>query len=401
MSDKKLVTLGIVAAVMLVLAVVQSKISNGPAQVSQGVAPLVQGLDPDLIAAIHIKGEDEVNLERKGTGFVVTDKFGYPAQTKRVNDLIQKVLDIQTVEHMTDNPANFADLGVDPNSARAVVEFRDKDRGVMTGVVISESKNGKTYVRQPNSNDVYEAQSTPWLQTKAMDYLEQRITDIEQKDIAKVTLTAADGSYSITSEPNSANVKVEKDAPEGKKFKAGDPTQVFSVMASLRFEDVKPDSDLAFRDTYVCKLNKPITYTVKIAVDGDKTFVKVGAAYTGPEQITKADRVETEEELKAKEALLVAQDQVKEFNAKNSKWVYQVPSYQAKNLTRKFEDLLEDIEKKKEESAETKTESAAGTEAAKPGPAEGAEPQPQKPNAPAAEQTKPAPSPEVAEPNAE
>jgi len=394
MSDKKLVVLGVAAAVMLVLAVVQSKIATGPVDISEGVAPLVQGLDPDVIAAIHIKGgEDEVTLERKGAAFVVADKFGYPAQTKRVNDLIQKVLDIQTVEHMTDNPANFADLGVDANSARTIVEFRDKDGNVMTGAVISESQKGKTYVRQPNGNDVYEAKSGPWIQTRMMDYLEQRIMNIEQKDIAKVTLTTADGSYSITSEPNNTDVKVEKAAPEGKKFKAGDPKQVFSVMTSLRFEDVMPDSDLAFRDTYVCKLNKPIIYTAKIAVEDDKTFAKVAATYTGPEQITKADRVLTEEELKEKEAVLLAQDQVKEFNARHSKWVYKIPSYQAKNLTRKFEDLLEDIEKKEEETqeeaAETETEAAPNAEAGQPAPEAEEEPQPQEPDAPTLEIAEP------------
>jgi len=397
MSDKKLVVLGVVAAVMLVLAVVQSKIVTGPADISQGVAPLVQGLDPDVIAAIHIKGEDEVTLERKSTGFVVADKFGYPAQAKRVNELIQKVLDIQTVEHMTDNPANFADLGVDANSARIVVEFRDKDGNVMTGAVISETQNGKTYVRQPNSDHVYEAKSTAWIQTKMLDYLEQRIANIDQKDIAKVTLTSADGSYSITSEPNSTDVKVEKTAPEGKKFKAGEPRQVFSVMTALRFEDVMPDSDLAFRDTYVCKLHKPITYTAKLAVENDKTFAKIAAMYTGPEQITKADRVETQQELKEKEALLLAQNQAKEFNARHSKWVYQIPGYQAKNLTRKFEDLLENIEEKKqeepaqiqEEAAETETEPAPDAEDAQAAPAVEEKPRPQEPNAPTLEMAEP------------
>ena len=378
MSDKKLVTLGIVAAVMLALAVVQSKIATGPADISEGVAPLVQGLDPDVIVAIHIKGgQDQVTLERKRSAFVVADKFGYAAQTKRVNDLIQKVLDIQTVEHMTDNPANFTDLGVDPNSARTIVEFLDKDGNIMTGAVISETQNGKTYVRQPNSNDVYESKSPPWIQTKVSDYLEQRITNIDQKDIAKVTLTTADGSYSITSEPNSTDVKVEKAAPEGRKFKAGDPKQVLSVMTSLRFEDVKPDSDLAFRDTYVCKLYKPITYTARIAVEGDETFAKVAAMYTGPKQITKAERVETEEELKEKEALLLAQDNVKEFNARHSKWVYKIPGYQAKNLTRKFEDLLEDVEKKEEKEEETEKPAEETTEQAQETPEPEAEQSPE------------------------
>ena len=236
MSDKKLVVLGIVAASMLVLAIVQSKFATGPAEISQGVAPLVQGLDPDTIGGIRLKGkEGSGTLERKGTGFVVADKFGYSALTNRVNDLIQKVLDIRTIDHVTDDPANFADLGVDPNSARTVVEFLDKDGKVMTGVVISEMKNGKTYVREPNRSDVYEAHSGPWIDTKAVSYLEQRITDIKQEDIARVTITTADGSWSLSAEPNGTVIKIEKDIPEGKQLKPGDDKQVFSDLTNLRF----------------------------------------------------------------------------------------------------------------------------------------------------------------------
>ncbi|MHC4327967.1 MAG: hypothetical protein ACYSWW_07575, partial [Planctomycetota bacterium] len=60
---------------------------------------------------------------------------------------------------------------------------------------------------------------------------------------------------------------------------------------------------------------------------------------------------ETPEELKAKEAKLLARDGAQAFTAKHQKWVYEIPDWKANNLTRELADLLEDAEPEEESGA--------------------------------------------------
>ena len=67
------------------------------------------------------------------------------------------------------------------------------------------------------------------------------------------------------------------------------------------------------------------------------------AEFTG-ERPTKDKEVESEEELKKKEALLLAYDNAKALAARHKGWVYEIADWKAKNLTKKLADLLEDEE---------------------------------------------------------
>jgi hypothetical protein len=76
----------------------------------------------------------------------------------------------------------------------------------------------------------------------------------------------------------------------------------------------------------------------------DKTPVEKASIDQGGE-------VESEEELKKKEAKLLARDNAAEFTAKHNGWLYEIAEWKAKNLTKKLEDLLEDEEKSEEDAA--------------------------------------------------
>ena len=64
----------------------------------------------------------------------------------------------------------------------------------------------------------------------------------------------------------------------------------------------------------------------------------------------KAKRVESEEELKKKEALLLAHDKAKAFTPRHAGWAYELSSWQAEKMCKSLADLIEDIPK--EERAE-------------------------------------------------
>ncbi len=352
MSDRKLTVLGIVAVFMVIWAVVQSRVSNRPKTDVDKLAYLIQGLDPADIDSIVLKtSEETVTLKRQQRGFVVVNKDNYPAKTSEINNLITKILEIQTLQFVTDNVSNHEDLGVTEEKATTVVKFFKTDSSLLTGVIAGKAKEvGQgTYVRLASNDKVYVAPSLPWLGGTAMSYVEQELVSVKRDDIVSVTVSTAGGEYTLKTTDDGKGVILEN-IPAGKKFKTNDGDSVFTALTSLRCDDVtKSSGDLTFDKQFICRLKDSTVYTIKIAQKDDKTYGTCEAEFTDKTPVKKGSEVESEEELKKKEAKLLAQESAIKFTKKHQGWVYEIAEWKAKNLTKELSDLIEDEEKPKEE----------------------------------------------------
>jgi hypothetical protein len=359
MSDKKLTILGAVAVLMVLWAVVQSRVSNRARTESGEPAYLIQGLDTDEIGSIVLgTGEEAVTLKRERGRFVVANKDNYPAKTSEINNLLSKCLEIKTRELVTDDPANHEDLEVTQDKARNVVTFMTPDPNaiVLAGVAVgkTEELGSGTYVRLLSSdstlsNRVYIAPSSPWFSSGAMSYVDQELVSANRDDIESVTLHSPNGQYTLKKKEGSSDIVLEN-IPAGKKLKSSDAQSVFTALTSLRFDDVmtKP-SDLTFDRQYICRLKNSTVYILSIAQKEDKTYALCSAEFTDTTPVEKAPleqggQVESEEELKKKEAKLLARDEATKFTEKHRAWVYEIADWKAKNLTKALDDLLEDEE---------------------------------------------------------
>jgi hypothetical protein len=351
---------------MVFWAVMQSHISNKSGVETTGLSYLIQGLDPSVVTSIVIgTGEDAFTLNRQKSGFVVAEKDNYPAKTSEINSLISKCLEIQTMEFVTDNPANFDDLEVTEEKARSVIKFMkaDPNSSLLTGVVIGKTKElGQgSYVRMLSndaavSNRVYVTSNAPWFGGGAMNYIDQELVSAKSDDIESVTVSSKDGQYTLKKKPDSQDVILDN-IPAGKKLKSSDAKSVLTALTSLRFDDVKKlPSDMTFEKQYMCRLKDSTVYALRIAKEDDKTYVSCVAEFTDKTPVEKASinqggEVESEEELKKKEAKLLARDNAAKFTTKHNGWVYEIPEWKAKNLTKALDDLLEDEEEPKEDAA--------------------------------------------------
>ncbi len=369
MSNKSLVILGIVAAATVILAAVLSGVSSGPREGAGGPAYLIQGLDPTAIGNIVVgTGENVVKLQRMGNNFVVANKDSYPADTKTINELISKCADIKTTgaPHTT-NPANHADLEVTEEKARSVVKFftPDPNSSFLTGVAVGKSTESAqgTYVRLLPTDKVYVTLESPWIRDRAIDYIDQELITAKQEDVNSVTVTLKSGSYTLKQNQDKAIVL--ENVPPGKTLKTSEAKSVLTALTDLRFEDVKKSvGGLVFGDQYVCRLNDSLVYTLGVAKKDDKTYVVCKAEFTG-ERPSKVSKGESEEELKKKEALLLAYDKAEEFTAQHKPWIYEVADWKAKNLNKALSDLLED-EKKPEDPNAAKPVASAPPKTDKP-----------------------------------
>jgi len=366
MNNKKLTILGIVAVVMVLWAVLQSRISNRPGAEPARPVYLIQGFEPSGVDSIVIgTGDAAFTLKRRQSGFVIVDKDNYPAKTSEINSLITKCLEIQTSEFVTDNPANHEDLEVTEEKARSVVKFMkaDPNSSLLTGLIIgkTEELGQGSYVRllssdSASSNKVYVTSNAPWFGGGAMNYIDQELITAKREDIESVTVSSLSGPYTLKTKEDSQDVVLEN-IPAGKKLKSSDAQSVFTALTSLRFDDVKKiSSDIAFENQYMCRLKDSTVYALRIAQKEDKTYVSCVADFTDKTPVEKASvnqggEVESEEELKKKEAKLLARDNATKFTAKHQEWVYEIADWKARNLTKELAGLIEDEEIPEENAA--------------------------------------------------
>jgi hypothetical protein len=76
--------------------------------------------------------------------------------------------------------------------------------------------------------------------------------------------------------------------------------------------------------------------------------------FTDKTLVTKERGVESEEELKKKEAKLLAKDSTRTFSEKHAGWIYEIQQDKGNSMTKKLDDLLEDkndIEESDEENS--------------------------------------------------
>jgi len=350
MNNRKLIVLSIVAIVSVFWAAIQARLSRPGTPVSRAGAPLVQGLEPDNIGSIIISAAgNTVTLVRKDNVFVVAEKDDYPAETGKINNLIMSCFDVHTLGLITGDARNHRDLGVTETSATNIVKFLGKDNKLITGIVTGKTdpQTKVTYARRISSDDVYSVTKAPAVKTSATDYMDTQITDIDSKDVVRVTLRGPEGSFTIRTDAN--DTVVIKEMPAGKKLRESDAKNVMSALSYLSFADVKKESSFTegtakFDGTFICEVKDSTVYTFNIADVLNKTYVKCSAEYTAD----LSNIIQSKEDNEGKEAKLLARDAAFSFTNKHKGWVYEIPQYKVENLTKKLTELIEEPEPEEE-----------------------------------------------------
>jgi hypothetical protein len=349
MNDKKLMTLGIVAVVTIIAAIGVNQISKPRQSSNLVIGPLVGGLDVDQVAKIIISGDankTKTSIVRSESRFVLAEKENYPASARKVNELIGQCLDIRTAELQTENADFHKDLGVTDDTAASSITLLGADEKPIVGILVSKpAENGSAYVRLASENKVYLTLNAPSLSAVPMDYLDRNLLEADSKKITEVSVTDPNGvTYVLKSVDQGATVTLDN-MPAGKQFKGTDYQTVFTSLTNLAIDDVMTAgkvADLKFNWKYVCKLSDSTVYTLGLGKQDNKTYLTVSAEFTDTAPVVKEKGQESQEQLKAKEAKLMARDAAVRFGKKTSGWVYVIPDYNATNLMKDVKSLVED-----------------------------------------------------------
>jgi len=346
MSNRNLIILTIVAAVMMTWAVVQSRLVQRKMGRASTKGFLIQGLAADDIDAIVLgTGENQVTLQKQNESFFITNKDNYPAQFKNINELIKNCLEIQTTDLITQNADNHADLGVSEEKAKYVIKFLNTDGEIITGLVIGSAAESptETYIRLIDSDDVYLADRAVYLSTGAMDFLEQNILSVSQDSIRQVQVFTGLQGYTLIQEPNNTIVAAVTSGMPAPKLDQTAAQSVFTALNSLTVNDVQSmatDDTLDFNVTYGCRVADSTAYTLDVAQKNGKYYVKCRASFSNQPPAKTPN--ETEEQHKQRLAqVLSAQEAAQRFTAQHNGWVYEIAAWKGENLTKSLDDLTE------------------------------------------------------------
>jgi hypothetical protein len=355
MNSTKLTVLGVIAALLVVWSVVLSSSKPGSTIPFVKGRDLVPPYDRDRIARIEIEKEDKkegkkVTINKLDTGgFVVSSRLSYPADTSKIYSLIADLEGIKCNAQVSTSKDAFAELGVDGGKESTTIKLFDRDGKEIVGVVVGKSDDTLRgdYVRLTAEDAVYASSEYLSFDTKDLDYLHKRVLKIEEKDIAKVEVKGKDRkTYEIKS-PKEGEIKLQG-IPDGKRPKQYDADSVFRAATDLSFEDFKPESemsDLKFDTTYTVTKRFQPSYDIFIAKKDEDYWIKCRAAYRGPprNKVLAAPKPNTpKEELERKDKLIESMKEVERFNGRHQSWVYKVSSWTAQNMTKKFDDLVEE-----------------------------------------------------------
>jgi hypothetical protein len=373
MSQKSFLALCATTAIAVILAIVV--VAAQPRYES----PDAQGerLFPSLLAQVNqlrtvtVKSHaGTYNFDLGENGWQFRERDNYPADDKKIAELVVRLANMQKLEAKTKVEASYPrlDLGpVDAKDSRAKqVTFTDREGKVIADVIVGKrkftlgSKEGGTYVRIPGDPQTWLGLGELTPGENARDWLQRDIADIKDKSIKRVTVT----------HPSGEKVVVAKAKPEDESFKiqgmtAGrEPATDFvadefgRVLALFMLDDVDKASDVAFPADKTIKAEfegiDGFKVFVELAEINGKNWVKVrGEGGTTPTAAAPAAPTPPPSAAAAPDSQPPAPTApadwaktIAELNARTAGWAFEVPAYEIAPLKKRMADITKKIDAK-------------------------------------------------------
>jgi|GEM_PF-411725 len=233
---------------------------------------LFDNFDPKKAQKIVISQKDQIVELRENDGkWIVASEKNNPADEKAVEEIINKVKELKSLDIVSQNPEKQKLFEVD-NETGIKVKIHDTDNNEMASFYIG--KNGpyfnSTYLRTEGSDDVLlindnlRAAYTPW----SGKWVDRTIFDFDPAQIAKFELTRGNESILIEKD-NTGAWKVS--SPEEFKAKPEEVERMTSAFSTLKTNDF---AQITEKDNH--GLDKP-SYIIKAVLNnGQEKKLYVG-----------------------------------------------------------------------------------------------------------------------------
>ncbi len=194
-SNVLLASLLIAQIVLLAFSVVTS----GGAE-SRAIEPLVAGISASETERMTIttSPDDAVTFMRKAGGWVLPDADDFPVDGEKMDELLDKLLALDTRRLVASNPVNFARLEVKSDDYRRRIELSG---GNASAIIYLGGSGGvdTVYARRAGENQVYLGRGlNSWeLSTQIATWVDANYVNIAQADVRQIRVRNAQGDFTL------------------------------------------------------------------------------------------------------------------------------------------------------------------------------------------------------------
>lgn len=371
MEKKNLILIGII----LILAGIFYVSKNKPQaynQASKKSGVNLVELSTGSIDSIRItKGKIPLNLVQKENIWVVQEKENYPADSKKIADLVNRLRELKGDTFYSSDKTKWGNFQVlDPienqsEEAGTKVELINKNGEIVASLIIGKVKESKEnnenayapprksiFARKTDSADVYLCNVIVTVDNAPSNWIEKELIDIKKNKIRVIDIKNNNKNPVHIAKNKPSDTPILSNILETHKPNNSSIENVFRAAESLRIESILTNDeikDFKFVHSYVFKdfegLIYELNFTEAIPEKSSQHCMQIKASVDEEYLKESNNAEENTKEGFTKLSADQAQKQVKEFNEKHQKWNYLLASWVAKRFLKDMEELSEPIKK--------------------------------------------------------
>ena len=212
------------------------------------------GLQASQIDAVEIQrvGQPLVRLQRRESGWVLSDKADYPADQAAAGALLKALTEARKVELRTANPDLYGRLGLadkgDPEQQGVRITLKPTGQPSLPLLIGKPGQQSGQLVRRADEAQSWLVSQRIELPATELEWLDRRVTAVPFAEVRELQLRHANGERLslFRDKAEDAHLQVHE-LPKGKRMAFdGAADGVGQFFADLRFADAAPLAQLTF-----------------------------------------------------------------------------------------------------------------------------------------------------------
>jgi hypothetical protein len=360
MKRNRTLLLGAVAAVLLAAGVFLS-MNRSSQQADLGGDTVFADLEAALgnVGEIRLSKGDgsRTTLRKDAAGWTVVERQ-FPADALRVRELALALTKLRVVERKTQEPANYAKLGVEaPDTPTATSTLVEVVAGKQAwSLIVGKGADGRAvYVRKPGEAASFLASPLVSADPDQKRWIDRLIVDLPGAGVHEISARVGKGpAYLLSRAQQAAPELTLSPVPKGRSAVSNmSLSGQAEALASLHFDDVRPASaPAAYGDTVTYRNFDGQVIAFSGRRDGEKAFITVSASRDAalaakfapapaPAAPATADKPAVTAPAPAPAEVTTKNQAVERLASRVQGVEFEIPVYKYEAIFRPYEDLLE------------------------------------------------------------
>ena len=332
MNTRQIKTLALVLLVLVAGIYANTISNNGDSSAGALLFPDLRAEINDISRVSIRSAGESVTLKSDADQWVLAEYKNYPVDTSKLRQLILTLADAKKLEEKTSKVEMYKRLGVEDTSADSQsTEIRlDTPESARTLIIGNLAQREYRYARIAGEATSWLIDQNPTLPSDLTDWLLPEILNIDSSRIQSVTITHSDGeTINIHKEDAAVTDYSVSDIPDGRELSYPSIVDgMAGVVSGLNLEDVVEsyledvsESSIEAQDDSaaitVFKTFEGLEITIKSSIRDESSWITVSA--NQPD---------------------ASSEEATKINERVGGWAYQIQSYKADQLTRRWVDIL-------------------------------------------------------------